>query len=213
MAIAIAQYLQDRNNSITQDSANATVIAYLGAQLEVQKQNATLEANTLKNGPEATQNTQDLAAVRTAQAGMNADYLSALATLTAIPKGKGFALFDLLSPRATPVPPVAAVPGQAIEVATPLPATPQENLPSQSPYRLISFLNPDGSQSLIEGWSWEPATSNDNAYRISSGGEVLTVISGPGTNLARSNVTAPLAAYPLSGDFQVKVKLQFTGNA
>ncbi len=98
-------------------------------------------------------------------------------------------------------------------MATPLPATPQENLPSQSPYRLISFLNPDGSQSLIEGWSWEPATSNDNAYRISSGGEVLTVISGPGTNLARSNVTAPLAAYPLSGDFQVKVKLQFTGNA
>jgi len=71
----------------------------------------------------------------------------------------------------------------------------------------IPFSSPDDPIELDENWSWSPGPSESSAYRISQDTGVLTLIAGPGTNLWKNENSAPRIEYPVTGDFQVQVRL------
>ncbi len=116
-----------------------------------------------------------------------------------------------LIPTNTPVPTNTPIPTLTFTprpTNTPLP-TPTSTPTSITAEMQIPFASHSDSTSLAEGWGWFPGASESSDYKISPDTGVLTLITGPGTDLWDDRNSAPLVEYPVSGDFQVQVRLDF----
>ncbi len=74
----------------------------------------------------------------------------------------------------------------------------------------ILLAEPENPTALANKWAWFPGASDSSNYRLSPEDGALTLITGPGTDLWDDKNSAPRVEYPVIGDFQVQVRLDFS---
>jgi type IV pilus biogenesis protein CpaD/CtpE len=84
LLVAFLQLRQAVRDSKAADAANATVIAVLGAQLQVQEEIATFQASSVKTGPTATVVAQEVAKLVATRDALEEEGREARATLAAV---------------------------------------------------------------------------------------------------------------------------------
>jgi regulation of enolase protein 1 (concanavalin A-like superfamily) len=116
------------------------------------------------------------------------------------------------TPQATqiPQPPVIQT------VLVPVTATPAEVTVTPSPQASqltatnnIPFAEPNNPGALSSDWKWNPGGSADSRSQVSEDGNAITVIAGRQTDFFRSSLTAPTLIYPVEGDIDAQIRLDF----
>lgn len=82
--------------------------------------------------------------------------------------------------------------------------------PTPRPSGPVTFASPDDPNALNSVFGWQPGGSEASTYDLSMHPGELTLIAGPRTDLWSNTNTAPLVAYPYTGDFEAQVKVVFT---
>ena len=107
-------------------------------------------------------------------------------------------------PTETPRPTDIPASPTPIPTETPLPPTPT---PYSGP---IPFASPSDSNALNPIFGWQPGSSEASSYDLTLNESMLTLIAGPRTDQWGPTNTAPLVAYPISGNFEAQVKAIFS---
>jgi regulation of enolase protein 1 (concanavalin A-like superfamily) len=91
-------------------------------------------------------------------------------------------------------------------------ATPPEPLAtataSAEDANVVSFSDPNNPASLNPMLSWQPGNAPANAYDLTLAPGALTLTAGPGTDQWQWTNTGPFVVLPVSGDFDVTVKVK-----
>ena len=121
--VAFLQLRQAMRDSKAADAANATVIAVLGAQLQVQEEIATFQASSVKTGPTATAVAQELVKLVSTRDALEEEGREARATLAAVTSKATIRPSPILESTRTP---------QASPSASPMPTPTPEPLVAKS---------------------------------------------------------------------------------
>jgi len=100
-------------------------------------------------------------------------------------------------------PPVPSVPTPTASLSTAIPVSTAVPNPSH-----ISFCSLGNPTALNSVFGWQPGVSG--SYNLSSNPCALTIIAGPSKHQWASSNEAPLLTYPISGDFEAKVRVVFS---
>ncbi len=143
-------------------------------------------ASPLNDDPQAT-----IAAAEATQAAAEATQAAAFATIAAVVAGEEEA---------------APPPAEAEEEAVPAPPLVMEGI--------IPFVSAEDPAALNPVWTWLPGEHPDNAYSLKIEPGALTLMAGDNTLLFKEaeveeeQFLGPRLALPVSGDFEVQVKLR-----
>jgi regulation of enolase protein 1 (concanavalin A-like superfamily) len=88
-----------------------------------------------------------------------------------------------------------------------LPEASATEAPEQGP-DLLSFSDPNDPASLNPLFGWQPGREGANSYDLTYEPGTLTLIAGAGTDLWQTNNSGPLIVLPVSGDFDVSVRVE-----
>lgn len=72
----------------------------------------------------------------------------------------------------------------------------------------LSFTDPNDPNALNPTLVWQPGSAGVNAYDLTLGPESLTLIAGGGTDQWQGTNTGPFIVLPVSGDFDVSVRVE-----
>jgi serine/threonine-protein kinase len=72
----------------------------------------------------------------------------------------------------------------------------------------VAFASASNPNQLSDVWGWYPGGSDASTFKLAGG--QLMLITGPGTDLWDDRDSAPRVEYPVIGDFQVQVRLDFS---
>lgn len=73
---------------------------------------------------------------------------------------------------------------------------------------VVSFSDPNNSAALDPMFGWQPGSASGNAYDLTLEPGTLTLTAGPGTDQWQWTNTGPFVVFPVSGDFEVSVKVK-----
>lgn len=109
----------------------------------------------------------------------------------------------LPTPVNTPLPPTATATATTSPTSTPIPPTATITPRPSGP---IPFSLPGNPNQLNPAFTWHQGGSNASSYDLTLNPGYLTLIAGPNTQEWEGAVSAPLVAYPFTGDFEASVK-------
>ena len=90
---------------------------------------------------------------------------------------------------------------------TPVPAEPTAT-DATNGGDLLSFSDPNDPNALNPMLGWQPGNAGANAYDLTLEPGTLTLIAGAGTEQWQLTNSAPIIVLPVSGDFDVSVKVE-----
>lgn len=91
--------------------------------------------------------------------------------------------------------------------ATPVPAEATATASTES-VDVVSFSDPNNSSALNPELVWQPGNAGANAYDLTREPGSLTLVAGAGTDQWQMTNSGPFIVLPVSGDFDVSVRME-----